>query len=225
MTAPRPVGSTAQDQSAEVLGTAKDQAANVKASAVGAGSDVAGTAKEQAGNVVGETLAQAKDLTAQVKDQASQQLDMQSSKALESVRGVSSQLTAGDTSGMVGQFMTEAGQRLQSFSDYVERVGPQGVMEDVRRYARRNPGTFVLGAALAGLVSGRVTKGIKASQDFSSSSTPAALTGTAAGTPPAGVTETGPGESSGYVPTPYPESSYPRPDPTLVPETRYGGSL
>ena len=53
---------------------AKDEAGNVKDTAVGAGKEVAATAKEEAANVAGEAKQQAKSLvgaaTSQLKDQA-----------------------------------------------------------------------------------------------------------------------------------------------------------
>ena len=209
MTAPGQVTTNAKPEATQVLETAQDQANNVKDTALGAATDVVDTAKEQVGNVLGETVDQAKDLASQMKEQAARQLDSQSSKAIDQARGLSQQLTSGDTSGMVGQILSEAGHRLQALTDYVDRVGPQGVLEDARRYARRNPGTFILGTALAGLVSGRVMKGIKASQPSTPMTQPEPL----AATP-----------SSTYVAPPSPDTAYPS-DPTLLQETRYGGSL
>jgi hypothetical protein len=231
MTAP---ASTAKDQGAEVLGTATDQAGAVASEAKSAATDVAGTAKEQAADVLSETVTQAKDLTAQVKQQATEQLGTQHEKITGSLKDLSSQLSSGDTSGIVGQVLSEAGSRLQSLADYVERVGPDGLVRDARSYARRNPGTFLLGAALAGLVSGRIMKGISAGSAAGSngktaqSFTPSTPVGTAAGDPLSGISEPGIGTSAGYVESPYPDSTYqPAPvgDPSLYAETRNGGSL
>ena len=161
MTAPRRTGSTAQEQAGAVAGTARDQAASVAQSATSAAAEVSGTAKEQVSSVVGETVAQARDLSGQVRQQAAQQVSTQTENATTALRGVAKQLTEGDTSGMVGTVLTEVGQRVQGLADALERKGPQGLLDDVRRYARRSPGSFLVGAAVAGLVTGRLVKGMQ----------------------------------------------------------------
>ncbi|MCU1691589.1 MAG: hypothetical protein JWM64_680 [Frankiales bacterium] len=192
MTAPEQVASTAQEQAGAVAGTAKEQAASVAHTATSAAGEVTGTAKEQVGNVVGETVAQAKDLTGQVKEQAAQQVSSQTEKATTALRDVAKQLSEGDTSGLVGQVLGEVGTRVQTLADALEQKGPQGVLEDVRRYARRSPGTFLLGAALAGLVAGRLAKGLQSGSSQEQLALPAGPTGgTAAGNPLAGVTSPG----------------------------------
>lgn len=194
MTAPEQVASTAQEQAGAVAGTAKDQAASVAQTATSAASEVTGTAKEQVGSVVGETAQQVKGLTSQVKEQAQQQVQSQTQFASQALRDLSKQLSEGDTSGMVGTVLAELGNRVQSFADVLEDKGPQGLLEDVRSFARRSPGTFMLGAALAGLVTGRLVKGLQAPKEqLALPAGPSAdlQTGTAAGDPLAGVTSPG----------------------------------
>lgn len=202
MTAPEQVASTAQQQAGAVAGTAKEQAASVAHTATSAAGEVTGTAKEQVGSVVGETVAQAKDLTGQVKQQAAQQVSSQTDKATTALRELSKQLSEGDTSGVVGTVLTEVGNRVQGLADVLEQKGPQGLLEDVRLYARRNPGTFMLGAALAGLVTGRLVKGMQAPEQQlalppgpsatpAPVTTPTGLTGTAAGDPLSGISTSG----------------------------------
>lgn len=213
MTAPGQVASTAQGEATAVAGTAKDEAANVASTAVGAAGDVAGTAKQEASNVLGETVGQVKDLTGQVKDQATQQLSTQSEKLTGTLRGLSTQLSDGDTSGVVGQVLSEVGTRVQTLADHLEQVGPQGLLEEARDFARRSPGTFLLGMAVAGFAAGRLTKGLTAGKQ--QSSLPG---GTATGSPVAGVSTPALGASAGYVASPYPETSYEPVEPdALVP--------
>jgi uncharacterized protein YjbJ (UPF0337 family) len=242
VTAPGQAATQAKDQTKEVLGTAADQAGTVKDTATSAASDVAGTAKEQVGSVVGEAVTQAKDLTSQVKDQAAQRLDSTSTALTSSLKGFSGQLSEGDTSGVVGQLMTEAGTRLRGLSDYLERVGPEGLLNDVRGYARRSPGSFLLTAALAGVVSGRLMKGLSAGSSASGSAgtglpgsspggfsadptqaLPTIAQGTAGGDPLAGIATEGIGEDAGYVASPYPDSTYST--TPLYDSTSRGGAL
>jgi hypothetical protein len=206
------VASTAKDEAANVAGTAADQASQVAGAAGSAAADVAGTAKAEAANVIGEGLDQARDLVSTVRDQVGEQVSNQSDRLTESLRTLSTQLSEGDTSGVVGQVLQEAGTRLSKLADYAERTGPQGIVTELRSYARRNPGTFLLGAALTGLVTGRVVKGISAgkqSQPALPPSTHAPIGGTAAGNPLAGVTAApGTGVAAGYTPSPLPGSTY-----------------
>jgi hypothetical protein len=42
------------------------------------------------------------------------------------------------------------------------------LIEEVRQFARRRPGTFLLGAAVTGVIAGRLTRGAAASSDLTS---------------------------------------------------------
>ncbi len=214
MTAPRHVAGTAQDEAANVAGTAIDEAGNVASTAVGAAGDVAGTAKHEAGNVLGETVEQAKNLTGQVREQAGQQISAGSEKLTGSLRGLSEQLANGDTSGIVGQVMSEAGTRVQAIADRLEQRGPQGLLTDLQGYARRSPGTFLIGMAAAGFLTGRLVKGIQAKGEQPAlPATTYPPVGTAAGDPLAGIAEPSIGASAGYTASPYPEATYAPVDP------------
>jgi uncharacterized protein YjbJ (UPF0337 family) len=229
VTAPE-VASAAQEQAGAVAGSAKEQAASVAQTATSAAGDVTGTAKEQVGNVVGETVQQARDLSGQVKEQVGTQVTAQTEKLTGSLRQIGAQISDGDTSGIVGQVLGEVGQRVQTLADRLEQTGPQGLLEEVRDYARRSPGTFLLGAAIAGLVTGRLVKGMTAQDQPalpSGPTGPAGLTGTAAGDPLAGLVQPGVGVTTdevlttdvGYAPPPSGVPSYdpaaPAYDPTV----------
>jgi hypothetical protein len=215
VTAPQQVAGTAKDGAANVVGTTAEQASQVAGAAGSAAADVAGTAKAEAANVIGESLDQAKDLAQTVRTQVADQLSTQGDRLTETLRGLSTQLNEGDTSGVVGQVLSEAGQRISALADYAERTGPQGIVTELRQYAKRNAGTFLLGAALTGLVAGRVVKGVQANKKQETPALPetpaygGAIGGTAAGNPLAGVTAPeGTGSYAGYVPSVDPGSSY-----------------
>lgn len=216
MTAPQQPASAAKDEAANVARTAADSASTVAGSATTAAADVTGTAKEQAANVIGEGLDQAKDLVQTVRTQVGEQVGTQSDRLTSGLRSISTQLNEGDTSGVVGQVLSEVGQRIERLAGHVERAGPQGLVDDLRGYARRSPGSFLLGAAAAGLVSGRLAKGMSAGKPPSTPPVPSS-TGTAAGNPLAGVTApAGTGVAAGYVPAADLGTSYGEP---VVPVT------
>lgn len=175
MTAPQTttdqLRSAATDAGGQVAGTTKEQAG-----------EVASTVKEQTSAVVGEGLEQAKSLAGDVRETVQQQVQTQSERMTEQLRTLSNQLKDGDTSGVVGQLLTEAGSRLQALADKLGNGGPEGLLSDARDYARRNPGSFLLGAAAAGLVTGRLVKAAGSSSG-SSPGTPAVQGNPPAGTP------------------------------------------
>lgn len=115
----------------------------------------AGTA---AGSTRGDAAGQARELVELVREQVAHQLGTQGERLTGGLRGLSRQLAQGDTSGMVGQVLTEVGQRVQDLADHLERVGPEGLLAEAREAARRSPGPFLLGVAAAGFLAGRVTK-------------------------------------------------------------------
>lgn len=135
--------STAADQGKQVAGTAKEEAANV-----------AGTAKEQAKNVVGDTVSQVRS---QVGDQATTGRD----KAATTLRTFGDDLQKmvqgeGSGEGMAADIARDISTRVKSFSDQLESKDPAELLDDVRSFARRKPGMFLLGALVAGVAAGRV---------------------------------------------------------------------
>ena len=166
MTAPQTTTDQLRSTASDTAETTKDQAG-----------EVVGTAKEQATAVVGDTVEQAKSLAGDVRSTLQDQVRTQSERVTDQLQQLSSQLKEGDTSGVVGQLLTEAGQRLQSLADRLGNGGPEGLLSDARDYARRNPGSFLLGAAAAGLVTGRLVKAASAGSPAPQANPPAGTPG------------------------------------------------
>ena len=74
---------------------------------------------------------------------------------------------AGELRGLIG----DAQQRLESYASSLRERGPDGVMQDVRHFARRRPGMFLLAAGATGFAIGRIVKsgGMSGSQNEGSS--------------------------------------------------------
>jgi hypothetical protein len=159
---------TAQDQAAQVGQTAKDKTF-----------EVASTAADQAKNVAEETRTQARnvlnDTQAQVRDQAVIQKD----KASGGLRDLSDELRAladgsGSQQGVVTDLARQASQKAQDLAGWLESRQPGDLVEEVRTMARNKPGTFLLGAAVAGVLAGRLTRGaVDAKRSESDSDRPA----------------------------------------------------
>jgi uncharacterized protein YjbJ (UPF0337 family) len=159
----------AQQRAGEVAGTAKEQAANVAGTAKEQAANVAGTAKEQAGNVLGEAKNQAADLFGDLRRQLSEQSDGVRDRLAEFLTGAGSELSdmagAGGGSGYATQVVRQVGDRASSWGSHLTNHDAADLLEQSRTFARRKPGTFLLGAVLAGVVAGRLTRGAKSHHD------------------------------------------------------------
>ena len=159
----------AQQRAGEVAGTAKEQAANVAGTAKEQAANVAGSAKEQAGNVLGEAKNQAADLFGDLRRQLSEQSDGVRDRLAEFLTGAGSELSdmagAGGGSGYATQVVRQVGDRASSWGSHLTNHDAADLLEQSRTFARRKPGTFLLGAVLAGVVAGRLTRGAKSHHD------------------------------------------------------------
>jgi hypothetical protein len=63
--------------------------------------------------------------------------------------------------GLAGDLAREVAQRAHAVSQRLEGREPGELLDDVRRFARQRPGTFLLGALGAGVVAGRLLRGTK----------------------------------------------------------------
>lgn len=184
-------GRNRQDQStsAAVAETARHKASEGAGLVGEQAGQVAGTAKEQASGVGHEATAQARDLVGEVRDQLQDQARTQTRRLAENVRRLADELhdmsangkPDSTAAGVVGQ-IADGGRQVAS---RLEQRGPDGLVSDLQDFARRKPGVFLAGAALAGFVAARAGKGVSAA---GSSATPGpGATGAdmpAAGTPP-----------------------------------------
>jgi hypothetical protein len=59
---------------------------------------------------------------------------------------------------------------VETFSSKLQNREPAQLLDEVRSFARRKPGTFLIGAALLGVAAGRLTRGIQAAHSDSGSS-------------------------------------------------------
>lgn len=151
---------TAAGESKAVAGTAKEQASAVVGTTAETSAAVAQTAKEQASNVAGETRRQLTTVVGEARGQVAQQGNAQVEKAAQGLRSISEEINSmtSDKSGVVADLAHQASSRIDGLANYLERTGPTGVIEDLKFFARRRPGAFLAGAAIAGVAAGRLTK-------------------------------------------------------------------
>src|SRR6195952_1793123 len=155
---------------------AKGEAANVKDTAVSAGSQVASTAADQAKQVAQETQRQAKDLLDQGRTQVREQAISQQQKAGQSLSSLAQELRGladGTSSGAPGparDLLQQGAGMVENFASKLQKREPAQLLDDVRSFARPQPGMFLFGAAVGGVVAGWLPSGVKAAHSDSAPS-------------------------------------------------------
>lgn len=169
-----------QDQS--TTDAAKGEASRLKDTAAQTGSDLADTAKEQAAQVTSDAKDQAKQLADEARNQLNDHAGSQMQRAADNLRSLSDELSGmadhSEQSGMGAQLARQGGDLADRAAGYLEDRQPGDLVEDLRDFARRRPGTFIVGAAVAGVLVGRLTRGVqRARSNGSSDSGPAPTSG------------------------------------------------
>jgi hypothetical protein len=160
------IGQSTSGQSTKDV--AQDEARNVGQTAAEAGSQVAATAVDQARDVAQVTHRQAQDLLDQGRTQLREQAVTQQQKAAEGLSSLAQQLrgmadgTGDGAPGPARDLIQQASGTLEDFGGWLQNHEPAELLDEVRAFARRRPGTFLLGAAVAGVLAGRLTTGLKA---------------------------------------------------------------
>jgi len=219
---------------------AKDEARNVGQTATEAGSQVASTTADQAKQVAQETQRQARDLLEQGRAQLKDQTISQQQKAAQGLSSLATELrgladgTSQGAPGPARDLLHQASGMVEQFAGKLQNREPAELLDEVRMFARRRPGMFLLGAAAAGVVLGRLTSGMKAAHSDGRSSTgsrglPYTGTNYVDPTPSyAGYSETvvevtGTGTSVGAPPLPPPPYGTVPPAGSVVPPTTPAG--
>jgi len=188
-------GSGSGDSKASV---AKDQAKQVGQDGKEAAMNVAGTAASEAKNVAAEAGSQAKNLLGTVTSEVKNQAGSQQQKITEGIRGISDELKSmaeKSDNQMVSSIVQQVSQRTSSAAGWLENRDAADILEDVKAFARRKPGTFLAIAAGSGLVVGRLTKGLTGNRESAATSS-GSTQGTAGGSYPS-YTESDSGLYSG----------------------------
>ena len=145
---------------------AKEEASQVAGQAASAAQGVAQTAKEEAAHVASEAKTSAQDLLHQAKSGLTSQAGTQQQKAAEGIRSISSQLQsmaeAPDQQGVASDLIRQAASTTETVASWLETKQPGDLLGEVQRFARNRPGTFLLVAAGAGVLAGRLTRGLTA---------------------------------------------------------------
>jgi hypothetical protein len=186
-TAPAPQGptDTVREEAQNAASTAVEGGRLTASAAVDSGSQVASSAADGARNVAAEAAQQVTEVTQQASEQARQlaqraqaelreQASSQTQRAAGGLRDLGQQfrgLAEGEgTSGFAADVARQLGGNVEQLAGRLEDRGFDGTLEDVRRFASRRPGVFLLGAAAAGFGAVRLGRGLQTANQQQASS-------------------------------------------------------
>ena len=84
---------------------------------------------------------------------------------------------ASDQGGMAASLASQAASRVRTAGQWLEDRKPGQVADEMQSFARRRPAVFLALAVGAGLVAGRLTRGLKDADSDNSAAAPAAMQG------------------------------------------------
>ena len=148
---------------------AKEQAADVTDSAKQAGTQVAQTVKEQAAGVTNEAGRQAKQLLAEAQSELSEQAAQQQQKVAGGLHALADELDGlvrgSEQDGVATDLARQAAEKARQIGTWLEERDPGSLLNEVRDFGRRRPGAYLAIAAGAGILAGRLARGLSASTD------------------------------------------------------------
>ncbi|MFF5214289.1 hypothetical protein [Micromonospora sp. NPDC000442] len=206
-------GSPPDRSGGDGVGKVRQEATQVGRETAQAGGQLAQETVNQGRQVAAETRHQARNLVSEVSSQARTQAQEQQNRAAESLRTLGEQLgsmaDSGDQSSMATEVARRGADAARQAAGWLDEREPGDLVREVRDYARRHPGTFLAGAAIAGLLAGRLGRALTGGkEDHGEQDT------TDQGHRPTGRTVP---QGPPMPPTPYPPSRPPMPHPPQTP--------
>jgi ElaB/YqjD/DUF883 family membrane-anchored ribosome-binding protein len=151
---------------------AKSEGRRVAGDVAEGGKHVAQVAAHEASSVAGEAKDQARSLLSQAGSELSSQASSQKDHLVTWLNQLADELrlmaqsTSGSEAPQIATGIAERGADLaQQTAGWLGDREPRAVFDEVGSFARRRPGTFLLIAAAAGMLVGRLTRGLAAGPD------------------------------------------------------------
>lgn len=125
-------------------------------------------ARDEMGHVAESAKDEVRSLADEARTQVRERVDEQSAQLGDTVRQFGQELSsmaehADAPEQPAARAVRQIGDRVQDVADHVERRGVDGLIEDLKRFARQHPGQFIAGAAAAGFVVGRLVRNVDTS--------------------------------------------------------------
>jgi hypothetical protein len=141
----------------------KEKAAESAQAGKDAAGQVAQTAMDKAKTVAEETQRQVRDLVTEARSQAAHEAARHHRNAATNLHSIGDELDSmarhSEQSGVATELAAQGGQRAHDLANWLDQREPGDLLDEVRTFARRRPGVFLLGALAAGVVAGRLTRG------------------------------------------------------------------
>lgn len=152
------------------------------------GKHVGDVAKSEAQNVTAEAQQQVRNLVGEARTQLEEQSRTQLDSLVTMLQGVGEDLERmargeGTSAGIAQDVVSQVSEKARALSSQIKDREPGELLDEVRGFARRKPGTFLLGALAAGVVAGRLARGAKDAHDSSPTQVTSSGTGSTQGQP------------------------------------------
>ncbi len=161
-------------------GVMRDEADGISRWVKDAGGHVAQTAADQVKEVTAETRQQGRNLKEEGRQQLHEQVVSEQQRAARRLTTIADELReiaeGRSTSSTMSAVARQGADQLHHLASWLHKREPGDLIEEVRSFARRCPGAFLFGAALAGVAVGRLTgasvAAVRDSNDSGSTSAP-----------------------------------------------------
>jgi hypothetical protein len=147
-------------------GDVKERAVDTVAEVDAGAKYVAGVAGEEAGSVAHDVKRAARGFFDETRTQLSEQASTQQRRAAGALRSTGDELeglasgTASGAGGAATSAVRTIGQQTRRAADWLEQREPADVVREVRGFARRHTGAFLVIALGVGIVAGRLTRAL-----------------------------------------------------------------
>lgn len=145
---------------------AKEEASNVKGQAVDSGKQVAATAKDEAAGVAQDAKREARQVLDSGLTEVRTQAGAQQQRAAAGVQSLGRELTSmannSEGNGVASKLAGDLGRQVEDIGSWLENREPADILQEVQRFARRRPAAFLGICAGAGLLLGRMARGLQA---------------------------------------------------------------
>lgn len=105
---------------------------------------------------------QAREAARRVGEQVRGEADTQTNRLAQGIRGFADDLdsmsSSGNSDSAAAGLVRQAADGGRQAADWLDHRGLDGLLDEMRSFARRRPGMFLLGAAVAGFAAGRLAK-------------------------------------------------------------------
>lgn len=154
----------------QVARTARRQSSAVARRAADGAGEVRGTVRAQAAQVRDELATQGRTVVDEARTKVQEQSCTQARRAGEGLSRLAAEAHAlaegrPEEAETLRDYLTSGADRLMEtadrfygLADEIDERGIEGVVSDLQRFARRRPGVFLIGAAVAGFGVGRAVK-------------------------------------------------------------------